>query len=431
MFKFPIYDLEIDHLDVATAFLNGELEHDIYMSQPEGFVVPGKEKMVYKLGGSLYGLRQSGRQWQKKLCSILFELGFKRLASDHSTYVWAKDGIKVVIPVWVDDLFLCHNHGPTSIKIKQALGAKLKITDSGALSYGVGIRFSRDRSKRELYISQKRYAEDVLSRFHCTHTRPVSTPLDPTVHLSRDQCPAPGSDEQIKMRSIPYLAAVGSLLYLSICSRPDISYAVSTVSQFSSNPAEIHWKAVQHILRYIRGTTNFALRFGPSTSHPEDPALLRAYTDSDWAGADGARSTSGYTVFIGNSLVSWSSKRQTVVAKSTTEAEYIAANHTGSELAWFRNLITELGHPPVSPTPILCDNASAITISNNPEHHTRVRHLSIAYWWLREMVDQKQFKLEKIPTADNTADILTKTLSKPLHERHCQGLGLIRLEISN
>jgi hypothetical protein len=414
-------DMEVHTMDVSSAFLNGDLDEEIYMAQPEGFAAIGQEHLVCRLKKSLYGLKQSPRQWYQKLHSTFVALGFSRCASDHCVWVWAKDGFKVIIPAYVDDLTIACNHTPTLKRIKAELHKKYKMHDLGAIKYILGIEIIRDRANRTMYLSQRKHVGDVLARFNMTDARPVSTPLAKSAPLTKEDCPQSSEDLEY-MKSVPYLSAVGSLMYLAVGTRPDIAFAVGALSRFNANPGRAHWKQVQHVFKYLAATKDLMLCYGPG----QDSTCLQIYSDADYAGdVDSARSTSGHTVFIGKCLVNWSSKRQPVVAKSTTEAEYIAANEAGSDGVWFRNFVSELGYPPSAPTALWLDNQSAIRVGKNPEHHSRMRHLLPKYHWLREQVEDKVFSLDYVQTSSMRADGLTKPLDTVAHQRVCSLLGLI------
>jgi hypothetical protein len=413
-------DMDVHTMDVSSAFLNGDLDEEIYMAQPEGFAAPGQEHLVCRLKKSLYGLKQSPRQWYQKLHSTFVDLGFSRCASDHCVWVWAKDGIKVIIPAYVDDLTIACNNNPALKRIKEELSSRYKMRDLGPIKYILGIEVIRDRANRKMFLSQRKHIGDILDRFNLADSRPVSTPLSKSNPLTKEDCPQ--TPEELEyMRSVPYLSAVGSLMYLSVGTRPDISFAVGALSRFNANPGQAHWKQVQHVFKYLAGTKDLMLCYGPG----QDGTSLQIYSDADYAGdQDSARSTSGHTVFIGKCLVNWSSKRQPVVAKSTTEAEYIAANEAGSDGVWFRNFMSELGYPPTGATPLWLDNQSAIRVGKNPEHHSRMRHLLPKYHWLREQVEDRVFSLDYVPTASMRADVLTKPLETVAHDRVCSLLGL-------
>jgi hypothetical protein len=218
-------------------------------------------------------------------------------------------------------------------------------------------------------------------------------------------------EETEEMRSVPYLQAVGSLMYLATATRPDISYAVGVLARFSKNPGLQHWKAVKHLFRYLKGTLDLKLTYAPV---PHSTELFTTYTDADHAGnPDNGRSTGGYIVKMGTGAISWSSRLQVIVALSTTEAEYVASTSAGQEILWLRNLFTELGYTFTSPSTLHIDNHSALAVAKNPEHHGRMKHLDLRFYWLRNEVEKGTIALVHLRTDDMPADILTKALSRP------------------
>jgi hypothetical protein len=233
---------------------------------------------------------------------------------------------------------------------------------------------------------------------------------------------APQNDEDVAfMKSVPYINAVGSLMYLAITSRPDIAYSVGVLARFNSNPGPLHWKAVKHLLRYCKGTMDIKLVYGPSNSSES----FTSYSDADHGGnPDNGRSTGGYLLKIGSGAVSWSSKLQSLVALSTTEAEYIAAVDAGKEIVWMRQFLGELGYPQHNPSILRMDNQSAISVSKNPEHHGRMKHLDLRWYWLRDVVDAGILNPLFIPTKEMPADILTKPLMRAQVEMCRELMGL-------
>ena len=218
----------------------------------------------------------------------------------------------------------------------------------------------------------------------------VSTPMVPGKKLSTAQCPK--TPEEIRaMENIPYINTVGSLLYLSLMTCPDIAYATSVLARFNSNPGMEHWKAVKHLLRYLKGTIDLKLTFGPDSSMGDHHFIT--YCDADHKGnKDNGKSTSGYMVKLGSGVVCWSSKLQSIVALSTTEAEYVAAVAAGKEICWIKNLLAEMGYPSATPSKLYIDNQSALQVAKNPEHHGRMKHLDLCYYWLRNQVAQKEIQ---------------------------------------
>ena len=413
-------DLELRSVDISHAFLNGHLEEEIYMEQPEGFEVGGPE-YVCKLKKSLYGLKQAGRVWNKKLHATLEKMGFHRINSDNSVYVFMRDDVRIFLPVFVDDITLaCKSSSVLDATIKE-LASHFKLHDLGPTSYLLGIKIERDRPNHRIYLSQRQYIIDMLDRYGLSNSNPVSTPMDPGTKLSTSMAPQT-DEEQLFMQSVPYISAVGSLMYLAITSRPDIAYSVGVLARFNSNPGPMHWKAAKHLLRYCKGTMDVKLVYGPDDS--TEP--FTSYSDADHGGnPDNGRSTGGYVLKIGSGAVSWSSKLQSLVALSTTEAEYIAAVDTGKEIVWMRQFLGELGYPQHGPSILRMDNQSAISVSKNPEHHGRMKHLDLRWYWLRDVVDAGTLDPMFIPTNDMAADILTKPLPRPQVQKCRELMGLV------
>ena len=238
-------DLELEQLDVKTAFLYGDLNEEIYMSQPEGFEVKGKEHMVFKLKKILYGLKQAPRQWYKKFDSFMVSHEYKRTDADHCAYFRKfTDGNFIILLLYVDDMLIAGNDSKLIGKLKERLFKSFDMKDLGPAKQMLGMRITRDRKEKKLWLSQEKYVERVLERFNMKDAKSISTPLANHLKLSRSLCPTT-TDEKEKMASIPYSSAVGSLMYCMVCTRPDIAHAVSTMSRFLSNLGKEHWEAVK------------------------------------------------------------------------------------------------------------------------------------------------------------------------------------------
>ena len=324
----------------------------------------------------------------------------------------------------MDDVTLVSSSKSKIASIKTALSKKFKIKDLGPISYLLGIKIDYDHAAKCIQLSQKQYIIDMLARFNLSDCKATSTPMDPGNQLTNELCPS--SDEEAKeMQKVPYMNAVGALMYLAIATHPDIAFTVGKLAQFNSNPGLRHWKAVQHLFRYLKGTADLKLTFRPDQS-PLSSEIFVAYSDADHAGClDTCKSTSGCLIKMGSGAVSWSSKKQTSVALSSTEAEYIAAVATGQEVLWMRELLRELHFPIKNASPMLMDNQSAIATARNPEHHGRMKHIDIRHHWICEAIQQKSIDVHYIPTEEMTADILTKALPRVLVERHRLALGLM------
>ena len=412
----------IESVDISNAYLNGVLDNstEVYMKQPEGYH-QGDQNRVCRLKKGLYGLKQGGRLWYERLGEVLQGMGFKRLQSDNSVYIWMSNGVKVIIPVFVDDLTLVSKSKDAIDRVKSQLAATFKLKDLGPTSWLLGVQVIYDREKRTLQLSQRQYIVDLLKRFGMTDCKPVATPMVPGSRLSKAMGPSSPSEKE-EMQKIPYLNAIGALNYLAICTRPDISYAVGCLARYSGDPGPMHWTAVKHVMRYLKGTMDLKLTYSPSNIDRS----FQTWTDADHGGnPDNGKSTSGYMLKIGTGVVSWSSKLQNIVALSTTEAEFVAATSAGTEVVWTRNFLRELGLEVDGPSDIYIDNQSALSVAKNPEHHGRMKHLDLRFFWLRDAVSQKVISISYIPTGDMTADLLTKALSRQLVEKHRREMGLI------
>jgi len=414
-----IQDLHLHSVDISHAFTNGDLDEEIYMKQPEGFH-QGDANDVCLLKKSLYGLKQSARQWNKKIHGTLETIGFKRLESDQSIYLYCKDGVRIIMPIYVDDITLVSDSQETINTVIKQLSSHFKLRDLGPTSYLLGVGITRNRSLHSISLSQRQYIVDVLDRFGCADCKPVSTPMEPGLHLTKSMG-ATTSEEIAEMKKIPYLNAVGALMYLATTTRPDISYTVGVLARFNSNPGMSHWKAVKHLFRYLQGTKDKKLVYRPDDSQE----LFTSFTDADHGGCkDSGRSTGGYVIKFGSGAVSWSSKLQPLVALSTTEAEYIAAVEAGKEIIWMRQLLAEFGFTVEKPSILRIDNQSAISVSKNPEHHGRMKHLDLRFYWLRDQVTLGVITPHFVSTEDMPADLLTKSLAKVKVDRFRKMMGL-------
>lgn len=415
-------DHHLRFIDVSNAFLNGEIDAEVYMRQPEGFERGGRN-VVLRLNKAVYGLKQASRQWKHKLVEILVgQLGFKEIYSDASLYVYAHGDKRITLPVYVDDGMMSSNSTALLDWAVLEVSKHVKIRDLGSSSFLLGMLIERDHSIRFLAISQRQYILDMLVRYSMDKCDSVKTPMNPSTRLSKAQGPQSDAERE-SMRDVPYSEAVGSLLYLARGTRPDIAYSVAFLSRFVANPGRAHWQAVKHLFRYLQGTKDLRLVYrGDQFSVTE---LFRVFSDSAHGDSiDTGRSTSGYLLTIGGGAVSWSSRLQTLVAQSTTEAEYIAAVDAGREAVWMRNLLQELGYSLSGPTVLHMDNQSAISVAKNPEHHGRMKHLDLRFFWLRDQVKAGLLVPRFVGTENMPADILTKALDVQRVERCRVSMGL-------
>jgi transposase InsO family protein len=411
-------DLEVEQMDVKTAFLHGDLDKEIYMEQPEGFQVKGKEDYVCRLQKSLYGLKQAPRQWYKKFESVMGEQGYRKTTSDHCVFFQRfGDDDFIILLLYVDDMLIVGKNTGRIAQLKRELSKSFAMKDLGPAKQILGIRITRDRGAKKLHMSQEQYIEKVLRRFNMDKAKVVSSPLTTNFKLTEADCPSSKEDVE-EMDRVPYASAVGSLMYAMVCTRPDIAHAVGVVSRFMSNPGKKHWEAVKWIFRYLRGTSKLGITFG------DEKPMLVCYTDSDMAGnKDNMKSTSGYLMTFAGGAVSWQSRLQKCVALSTTEAEYMAATEACKELLWLKRFLQELGFKQQRYV-VLCDNQSAIHLAKNSMFHKRTKHIDVRYHWIRDCLEDGLFELDKVHTDDNGSDMLTKPLAKEKLKVCCSIAGM-------
>lgn len=421
-----VLDWEIGHMDVKAAFLNGELKEELFLKQPKGFVVEGKAEYVWKLLKSLYGLKQASRVWYYKFRAALIKLGFSPLLADPCIFVRIVNRCISIIGCHVDDLALFCNTRAVLNELKAELSKEFEMTDLGDIKLIVGLAVTRDRANRTITLSQSHYIEQFGNRFQGddVYSGKASTPLAPGTQLSKAQSPAT-DEERAEMKKTPYQVAVGSLMYAAICTRPELSYPVGQVSQFSSNPGPTHWKAVKRIIRYAKNTKDRALTFGG----PGATLELTVHCDADYAQETEKRhSTTGFCCKIAGGVVSYASRRQTCVSTSTVEAEYVAACSAAKDAVWIRLFLTEIGMPPQSPTPLFIDNSGSLRLTQDNTLHNRTKHIDVQYHYVRELVEQGVIAPAHVPTDKNISDIFTKALPLDKFSFFVPQLGLTHVE---
>ena len=383
---------DLFQMDVKNAFLNGELTEEVYMRPPPGY--QHHSHQVCKLRRALYGLKQAPRAWFAKFSTIVERFGFTASSYDSALFIRRTDQGIILLLLYVDDMIITGDDISGILDLKTYLSQHVEMKDLGKLNYFLGLEITS--SSDGYYVSQAKYASDLLTRAGLTDSKTSTTPLEPNCRFT----PMDGTllDDPTLYRQL-----VGSLVYLTV-TRPDISYAVHIVSQFLSAPRSHHYAAVLRILRYIKGTLFHGLHFSAHSS-----LELRAYSDADWAGdPTDRRSTTGYCFFLGDSLISWRSKKQTVVARSSTEAEYRALADVTQELLWLRWLLEDMGVNHSTATTIHCDNQSAIQIAHNDVFHERTKHIEIDCHFVRHHLSCGTIHLISVSSNDQTADVFTK-----------------------
>lgn len=389
-------DMEIHQLDIKTAFLNGELEEDVWCEQPQGY--ESGKGLACHLQKSLYGLKQAPRAWHLKLKAELEKMGFEESCADPGLFI-KRSGSPIYLLIYVDDIALVTNDTKELQATKSKVMEVFEARDLGPCSYFLGMDVIRDRENRTIMLAQRRMIADLLATYSMTEAKSLSTPLSVATKLTKD-------GEPLDKEVLPYAQLIGSLMYMSICTRPDIAQAVGALARYMANPTHEHWQAAKGVLRYLAGTTDYGILYGSTTG-------LEAYCDADYAGdIDSRRSTTGYLFMLNGGAISWSSRLQQTVAASTTEAEYMAAAAAIKEALWMRRLLAELSHDPGTIV-IKADSQSAIKLLKNPIISMRSKHIDVIYHFARERVARKDVAFEYIRTDHMAADSLTKALPAP------------------
>lgn len=433
------FNMNLFQMDVNNAFLNAELKENIYMELPEGYdlesfleglpsdheVKRAGVHVVLKLNKSLYGLKQAPREWYLNVSSFLKRIGYEQLAGDACLFVKRKDKVFSMVALYVDDLVIAS----TSVAIMKddvrLFNAQYKMKNIGKPELIVGLNVERDVAKGTLKLSQHKYVHELLKRFKMEDAKVASTSADYNVKLTKDMCPK-SDEEKKKVSKYPYRELIGCLMYLSVGTRPDISFAVSELSKYLANPGKAHWTAALHVLRYLKGTAGLGITFTRSGGSPvvlkaysdfqyNGPSnrslRLEAYSDADWGGdKDTRRSHTGGVLFLAGGAISWISKKQNSVAMSSAEAEYMSASLVCREVIWIRSLLTGLGFKQPGPTVMHEDNAACVQMSKNPVLHSKTKHIDLHYHFVRERVESGEVRLDWISTEDMIADLLTKAL---------------------
>ncbi|KAH9715665.1 hypothetical protein KPL71_021147 [Citrus sinensis] len=353
---------KIFQMDVKSAFLNGFLEEEVYIEQPLGYLVKGHEDKVLRLKKSLYGLKQAPRAWNSRIDKYFQENGFTKCPYEHALYVKEKAGDILIVCLYVDDLIFTGSDPSLFEEFKRVIIREFEMTDIGLMAYYLGIEVKQ--KEENIFTSQESYAKEILKKFKMNDCKPISTPVECRVKLSKH-------DEGEDIDPTFFKSLVRSLRYLT-CKRLDIFYAVGLVSRYMENLKTTHFKAAKRILRYIKG----------------------------------------FVFFMGDTAFTWMSKKQPIVTLSTCEAEYVAAASSVCHAIWLRNLLKELGLPQEEPIEICVDNKSAIALSKNPVFHDRSKHIDTRYHFIRECIARKEVQIKYVKSQDQAANIFTKPLKQ-------------------
>lgn len=399
--------LKIHQMDAVTAFLQGEIEEDIYLEQPDGFN-DGTGK-VCKLKRAIYGLKQAGRQWNKKLDRELKNIGL--IQSDMDPCIYHLTNLNLMVAIYVDDFLIFYKDEEQLKALMAVLCSRFRMKDMGPAKGCIGIRIKQ--TDKGIELDQQVYVEEILKRFGMIDSKPIGNPCDINSKLI---------NETSGNIVVPYQQAIGCLLFLAQATRPDLAYAVHNVSRFNNNHGEAHWQAVKRIFRYLKATVGYKLVYCNGTELD-----LVGWTDADWASdIDGRKSVTGYVFIMSSGAISWRSTKQQSVALSSTEAEYMALAATVQEAIWLKQLCGELGivlqHDQL---PIYCDNQSAIKLAESAGFRPRTKHIDIRYHFLREQVERKNVMVKFVDTNKNIADVLTKPVTKEKLDYCSRNMGCL------
>ncbi|GJU40835.1 putative RNA-directed DNA polymerase [Tanacetum coccineum] len=385
---FSVYQM-----DVKSAFLYGNITEEVYVNQPPGFVDPHHPNKVYKVIKALYGLHQAPRAWYERLSTFLLKHGYRRGAIDKTLFIKRDRKDIMLVQVYVDDIIFGSTKTSMVKEFEELMQKEFKMSSMGELTFFLGLQVKQ--STAGIFISQDKYVKDILNKFDFRTIKPATTPIEAHKALGKDE---EGEDVDVHL----YRSMIGCLMYLT-ASRPDIMFAVCLCARFQVTPKVSHMHAVKRIFRYLKHQPKLGLWY------PKDsPFHLEAFSDSDYAGDNhDRRSTSGGCQYLGRRLVSWQCKKQTIVAISSTEAEYVAAASCCGQVLWMQNQLFDYGFNFMN-TDIHIDNESTICIVKNPVFHSKTKHIQIRHHFIRDCYDQRLINVVKVHTDDNVADLLTK-----------------------
>jgi hypothetical protein len=403
-------NFKVYQMDVKSAFLNGKLDEEVYVEQPPGFEDQEYLDYVFFLFKAIYGLKQAPRKWYDTLSEFLLENGFVRGVIDKTLFCKKHKGDTILVQVYVDDIIFGSTNDNLCKRFSKLMQSKFEMSLMGELKFFLGLQVSQRTDG--IFICQSKYVKELLKKYKMEDSTSARTPSSTAAKLGT-------CETSLKVDVTSYRGMIGSLLYLT-ASRPDIMYATCLCARFQADPRDLHLIAVKRIFRYLKGTLNLGIWYPKESSFN-----LVGYTDSDYAGSVVDRkSTSGSCQFLGNRLVSWYSKKQQTVSNSTAEAEYIAAGSCCAQILWIKNQLRDYGFV-LNKIPILCDNTSAIAITNNPVQHSRTKHIDIRYHFIREHVMNGTVELFFVPTEEQVADIFTKPLDESTFTKLVGKLGML------
>lgn len=409
MFSIAVYkNLQIYHYDVETAFLHGKLEESVFMEQPEMFVKPENHLKVCLLNRAIYGLKQSSRVWNQLVVKVLTDYGFKQSIHEPCIFTKFEGDIIVIITLYVDDFLIFTNCILEKEKLSKMLCENFNIKDLGLIKNILGNRIERDN--KGISIDQKGYILSLLEKFEMSQCKSVKTPLIPNLRLERS--------ETVDY-NLPYQELIGKLMYLAINSRPDIAYSVNFMSQFNTCYNSVHWNHLKRVLRYLKGTIDYKLRFNYNKKFE-----LVCHVDADWANDLDRKSYSGILFTLGGNPIHWAATKQRCIALSTAEAEFVSMCEAAKDAIYFKELFLELGVN-IDNIKIFNDNQSALALSGSGYRFSnRTKHIGVRFYFVKNLIEQGVITVEYKPSELMLADVFTKSLSFVKLLLCCEGMRL-------
>lgn len=402
--------MTLRHFDIKTAYLYGDLDQELFMRQPPGYEVKGKEHWVCRLKKSIYGLKQSARCWNQKLHSVLVKMGFQQSGADQCLYTKNVKEKKVYILVYVDDMMVGCVDEVIIDSVYQALTGHFDMTDLGQVSYFLGLEIKRENG--DYSVSLEGYIDKLIRKFGLSDAKVAKTPMDEGFLKVQDT-------SESFLDQTQYRSLVGGLLYLSVCARPDIAVSTGILGRKVSAPTEACWVAAKRVVRYLKATKHWRLVYNGSGGG------LIGYSDADWAGdAKSRKSTTGYVFCYAGGAVSWASRKQASVTLSSMESEYVALSEATQELVWLRRLMDDMGERVEGPVKMKEDNQSCIRFVNSDRTNRRSKHIETKEHFVKQQCVSGLIALEYCPTEDMVADVFTKPLGTTKQRKFSGMLGL-------
>ncbi|KAE9284760.1 hypothetical protein PF008_g27084 [Phytophthora fragariae] len=405
--------------DINTAYLNALLKIKQFVRGIPGF--PWPKGKVYRVDHALYGLHQSGAEWYEEVDKFLRSQGYDNTETEPCLYVRYKDGVLALIPLYVDDVVLATNSEDYKTKLFLEFDKKYGFKDGGLANKFLGVQI--EQSKSGILIHQDQYCKEVLDRFGYGEAHGSATPMETNVKFKPNE-----ESEKNEDISFDYRAAIGSLMYLTTSTRPDIAFPVGYLSRFVSNPSKKHGGAVKRILRYLAATSRQGIKYS-NDKDVTDQILVSGHSDADWGNDPETRkNVTGFVMTIAAGAVAWAARRQTIVAQSTAEAEYVAACEAAMEGQGIVNMLNEslVVIQKKSKLTLGVDNTAAIALAKAPTYNSRTRHIELRWHYVRDQVKRDLLEIHKVLGTENPADMFTKALPNNSLVKYCQMIGMAK-----